>query len=196
MKIHRFLLFTSLLAAMLPLWQGPVAAQAPTGKRAIAREEVHLYQWPRFARTDKVNNAEVPTRYAQVMVLQYLLRNRGFFSTTPDGDFGTGTERAVKRFQKAHKIVADGVIGEQTLARLIVRLRRGDRGHAVRALQLLLAAVGDNADEMNIDGIFGGETEDTLSFFQQRAGITADGIAGPQTWSALLRARFGEYAVE
>ena len=196
MKTRTFLLSPSLLCAMLPLWQLPSVAQAPTGKRAIVREEVHRYQWPRFARTDKVYNADVPIRYAQIMALQYLLRNRGFFSTMPDGEFGVGTERAVKRFQKAQKIVADGVIGEQTFARLIVRLRRGDRGHAVRALQLLLAAANDNADEVSIDGIFGDQTSSELHTFQQRAGITADGIAGPQTWSALLRTHFGEYAVE
>jgi len=33
-----------------------------------------------------------------------------------DGDFGTGTEAAVKAYQKKHHLVVDGIVGPQTLA--------------------------------------------------------------------------------
>jgi len=36
--------------------------------------------------------------------------------TTPDGDFGSGTERAVKEWQKKNRLTADGIVGPQTLA--------------------------------------------------------------------------------
>lgn len=35
-----------------------------------------------------------------------------------DGVFGSGTERAVKRWQKAHRLTADGVVGAKTWASL------------------------------------------------------------------------------
>ena len=33
---------------------------------------------------------------------------------TDDGDFGPGTEKAVKEFQKNHGLVADGIVGNKT----------------------------------------------------------------------------------
>jgi peptidoglycan hydrolase-like protein with peptidoglycan-binding domain len=36
----------------------------------------------------------------------------------PDGKFGPATESAVKRLQKANGLVADGIVGPKTLAKL------------------------------------------------------------------------------
>lgn len=52
----------------------------------------------------------------QVLVLQQYLMDLGYLSTTPDGQFGSGTERAVKLFQEANGLTADGVAGKGTLA--------------------------------------------------------------------------------
>jgi peptidoglycan hydrolase-like protein with peptidoglycan-binding domain len=38
---------------------------------------------------------------------------------TADGDFGPGTERAVKAWQAANGLTPDGVVGPKTLAKLI-----------------------------------------------------------------------------
>ena len=53
---------------------------------------------------------------AEVMVLQQYLLRLGYLSTPPDGDFGSGTERAVKLFQEANGLTADGVAGKGTLS--------------------------------------------------------------------------------
>src|ERR1700737_2538563 len=49
--------------------------------------------------------------------LQLLLRSQGY-RLSADGWFGPGTLAAVKRLQRAHHLVMDGVVGRATLAAL------------------------------------------------------------------------------
>ena len=52
---------------------------------------------------------------------QLLLMGRGF-SCGPDGadgDYGANTESAARRFQRAHGLKADGIIGPDTAAALL-----------------------------------------------------------------------------
>lgn len=62
-------------------------------------------------------------------------------------------------------------------------LRRGSNGASVMRLQKMLAAQGFFAVA---DGIFGPATEAAVKEFQKAHGLTADGIVGLITWSALL----------
>jgi peptidoglycan hydrolase-like protein with peptidoglycan-binding domain len=64
-------------------------------------------------------------------------------------------------------------------------LARGARGPAVRRLQQLLTRAGLPTP---VVGIFGPQTERNVRAFQRRAGMRADGIAGPRTLAALRRA--------
>ena len=65
-------------------------------------------------------------------------------------------------------------------------LKPGNRGPAVRRLQRALERVGYPAG--TIDGAYGTATAQAVTRFQQAHGLTADGIAGPQTLAALERA--------
>lgn len=62
-------------------------------------------------------------------------------------------------------------------------LKSGSRGSDVKSLQQQLADAGFNPGP--VDGIFGPKTRSALLSFQKAAGITTDGIAGPQTFGAL-----------
>jgi len=54
----------------------------------------------------------------EVKALQKRLKELGWYTGSPDGDFGPATEAAVKAFQKANGLTADGKAGEKTLERL------------------------------------------------------------------------------
>jgi soluble lytic murein transglycosylase-like protein len=53
-----------------------------------------------------------------VSVLQFLLRRSGHLSGAVDGTFGPGTAAALRSFQSAHGLSADGIAGPRTLAAL------------------------------------------------------------------------------
>jgi len=61
-------------------------------------------------------------------------------------------------------------------------LRRGDRGADVETLQQKLVDLGWQLD---VDGDFGPATQDAVEEFQSSAGLSVDGVVGPQTWAAL-----------
>lgn len=62
-------------------------------------------------------------------------------------------------------------------------LKIGDRGDAVKTLQVLLIKNGFN---ISADGIFGAGTEDIVETFQLKNKLTVDGIVGKSTWDILL----------
>ena len=53
-----------------------------------------------------------------VRLLQNKLKSYGFYSGNVDGDYGEGTEAAVKAFQRANGLTADGKAGSSTLNKL------------------------------------------------------------------------------
>ena len=71
-------------------------------------------------------------------------------------------------------------------------IREGDRSQMVADVQARLRQVGiDVGDET---GAFGPVTKEAVRTFQQQRHLLADGIVGPDTWSALVEAgwRFGD----
>ena len=54
-----------------------------------------------------------------VLVMQQYLHDFGYLSGEPDGQFGAATERAVKLFQEANGMTADGIAGTGTLSLLL-----------------------------------------------------------------------------
>lgn len=105
-------------------------------------------------------------------------------SVNASGTFDAATLTAVKAFQSARGLTADGVIGRLTWeAPLAIKVRNADRGEAVTAVQVLLI---DNGRSLTADGVFGAKTLAAVKAEQSQASLAADGVVGPDTWAHLL----------
>jgi peptidoglycan hydrolase-like protein with peptidoglycan-binding domain len=137
-----------------------------------------------------------------VRELQQALGQAGF-KVKLDGRFGTGTLRAVKRFQRASRLTPSGTVGKRTVAALKRALRgssananggfsddpeqdgahhslgdripvkRGMSGHDIRVLQDFLSRAGF---KVGIDGEFGSTTEKAVKKFETAQNRAVDGI--------------------
>lgn len=65
-------------------------------------------------------------------------------------------------------------------------LKIGSTGNSVKALQILLIGNGHSCGSYGADGEFGSKTQDAVIGLQESKGLTKDGIAGKDTWSAIL----------
>ena len=129
-----------------------------------------------------------PNEIFPVRTLQDLLRARGH-SVAVDGIFGPLTEAAVKAFQQSKGLAADGIVGPLTWPKLIVQVKKGSTGDAVRGVQEVMKfhdQSGGEAPPVQVDGIFGPRTDAFVRGFQTALGIASDGIVGPITWRALV----------
>lgn len=117
-----------------------------------------------------------------VRSIQYFLRQHKQ-TLSPDGEFGSETIAAVKKFQTAQKLLSDGVMSAETWQKLIIVTRDGGSGDAVTALQRQLNYHGA---KLTIDGDFGPLTQAAVKTFQQQHSLKNDGIASLETWQQLV----------
>ena len=128
-----------------------------------------------------------------VETLQYLLRARGH-NLTVDGIFGPKTDAAVRAFQQQKGLAVDGIAGPATWSALIITVKQGSQGDAVRGVQeeFQFRNLSGNPNlGLQVDGIFGPKTDAAVRGFQQALhqeipSVTVDGIVGPVTWQALV----------
>lgn len=131
------------------------------------------FNWP------SVSRGETDETSARVTMIQCLLRSRGY-SVVIDGHYGSQTQHVVRRFQVSHGLRANGTVGARTWRQLIVTLKPGSHGDAVRAIQVPLKDVSDV--NLSINGRFDLRTERAVRMFQGNNGLTVDGIVGRATW--------------
>lgn len=117
-----------------------------------------------------------------VKTVQHLLRQRGA-TITADGAFGPATESAVKSFQSANGLTADGVVGSNTWSKLVVTVDIGSTGEAVRGLQVQLNKHGYSS--VAVDGVYGSATSSAVTDFKSKHFLTGGTTVGPTTWQEL-----------
>jgi len=124
----------------------------------------------------------------QIAGLQIALRQHGLYRGPIDAVQGPKTVRAVRTFQRRHRLAVDGIAGPRTRAALGPRgrpffgarvIRRGARGYDVGVLQFLLRRHGLRTGRL--DGNFGVRTAAAVRRFQRRAGLRTDAVVGPRT---------------
>jgi peptidoglycan hydrolase-like protein with peptidoglycan-binding domain len=126
-----------------------------------------------------------------VRSLQYLLVAHGA-KLAVNGVFGHQTKLAVVAFQRARHLTANGVAGAATWRALLVTLKSGSVGPAVRAVQdQANFRNGRNGHSLDVDGRYGVKTAAWVRAFQHAVaqeipGFPVDGIVGPRTWQALV----------
>jgi peptidoglycan hydrolase-like protein with peptidoglycan-binding domain len=126
-----------------------------------------------------------------IRTLQFLLRANGH-NLAVDGIFGSVTEAAVKAFQTGKGMAGDGIVAPQTWSALIIQVKKGSSGDAVRGVQEEFQfRSGEPGKGLKVDGIFGPQTDSTVRGFQHALSldvpsVIVDGIVGPVTWQALV----------
>lgn len=125
----------------------------------------------------------------------------------PTGTFDRHTKRVVARFQRAHHLSANGVVGRRTWVALIgdapqdlvwpeavenipdFPLNPGDEGEHVGTLENVLQRVfvGKDLDTAVTywNGTYNRHLVRLVKKFQRRTGIKASGIVGTKTWTKL-----------
>ena len=136
-----------------------------------------------------------------VKSVQSRLKELGYYTGSLDGNYGSGTMAAVKSFQANNGLTQDGLAGSSTFAKLFSTsavsagsssgsstdtdydtLRSGDTGAAVTQMQQALVNL---KYTLSVNGTYDSATKEAVIAFQQRNGLSVDGVAGPNTLKKL-----------
>ena len=183
------------------LAKGTTPTPVPTATPKPEATSKSSSTWPVLRKNDSGDN---------VAQLQEALIELGYMSGKADGNYGEKTAEAVKNFQKANGLTADGTAGEQTQKTLYGgnakkasaaatptptpkatattapdngTLRVGSKGSEVKSLQQKLISLGYLNGKA--DGIYGKMTAEAVRAYQRAKKLTADGVAGQKTLSSL-----------
>lgn len=110
----------------------------------------------------------------QVRYLQQALIGLGYLSGSADGKYGAQTMEAVRDYQRAYGLRADGSAGPDTMTSL---------RNTISTLQSDLSRKGWYSG--SIDGVYGNGTRSAVKAYQQNVGVNATGVAGPKTMQKL-----------
>src|SRR5210317_1278021 len=131
-------------------------------------------------------------------MLQIVLKNYGYYDSKIDGLFGSASKSALKNFQTQNGLISDGLIGKNTCNSLLdktnVVTKKTNKleidNKVIQKYSEALKKSQQKLKELNlysgpIDGINGTKTKNAIKEFQKKAGLSVDGVLGPNTLAAL-----------
>ncbi len=123
-----------------------------------------------------------------VLELQTRLRELKYYTGNLSGRYREGTREAVRSFQTDYGLEETGIADAQTQTVLYSAmyrpLRYGSTGDDVKALQTRLMELGYYKGKISGNYLEG--TQSGIRSFQEKAGLTANGVADPGTQEALF----------
>jgi len=133
---------------------------------------------------DEEQNADTTVLRLQKALNRLKITDKNGKALVENNTLGDSTKSAVEKFQNIAGIQPTGIAGETTwnainliLAKRIIRPNHAG-GSAVRYLQYRLG--------IEVDGVYGPQTEASIKQFQKQNGLTPDGIVGPVTWQKFI----------
>ena len=131
------------------------------------------------------------------IMMQIVLKSYGYYDGKIDGDFGSGSKKALVLFQGANNLSPDGVLGQKTCKLLLNKKNivannqeddeivnvQNSYSQEIYDAQVKLKNLGLYTS--TLDGINGPGTKRAIKQFQEKAGLNIDGVAGPLTLAAL-----------
>lgn len=123
--------------------------------------------------------------HANVAAVQTRLSTLGYYNSTVDGAWGSRTSAAVRKFQTAYGLKADGVVGGATERALGLSLpitggiTKGKTDFNVAAVQARLKTLGYYRS--TVDGMWGKGTLTAVMRYQSDGGLAVDGVVGGGT---------------
>ena len=131
------------------------------------------------------------------IMMQIVLKSYGYYDGKIDGQFGSGSKKALVLFQGANNLSPDGVLGQKTCKLLINKKnivsnnQKDDEivnvedsySQEIYDAQVKLKNLGLYTS--TLDGINGPGTKRAIKQFQEKAGLNIDGVVGPLTLAAL-----------
>ena len=138
-----------------------------------------------------ISHAEIVSgnTFGNVAAVQARLKTLGYYTSSVDGVWGSGTSSAVKRYQSAKGLASDGVVGSATAKALGIKfpvsgsITYGKTTANVAAVQARLKTLGYYKSK--VDGAWGNNTLAAVLSYQSAAGLTVDGVVGAGTCNKL-----------
>ena len=134
-------------------------------------------------------------------MLQIVLKSYNYYTGKIDGEIGTLSINALKDFQRNNNAAVDGILGPETCFKLLNKstllkkaknkseLKNTENANAfsqeINDAQIILKKL--DLYTGSIDGINGPGTKRAVREFQSKAGLSPDGVIGPQTLAALSK---------
>lgn len=127
-----------------------------------------------------------------VTALKCLLREQGSYAGNLKGQYTPKLVEAIRSWKATKGLKVSNAWSQRNWVALFASaianpvLKVGSTGGAVRRLQRALNAASDEA-RLPITGVFDGFTDRTLRSYQARNKLEVSGVAGSQTWAALVK---------